>query len=176
MLYSKLQVVNQHLEDGFLAGRGVVTLRYADELRHQGDVAELQGEVIVGVGAMEVGAAFVGVAGSIVEALHLIHIREDGVGILHHAEALIPEALHIVGIATASHTRGRCELGIEVVLETTTHIGLGIHTYIRHQVVRKDTYVVPVTIDTIGFQLLVTLRQSGLKTSLGAIGSCWLIE
>ena len=74
MLHSKLQVVNQHLEDGFLAGRGVVTLRYADELRDEGDVTKLQGEVIIGIGAMEIGAAFVGIACSIIEAFYVVNI------------------------------------------------------------------------------------------------------
>ena len=176
VLYGKLQIVNQHLEDGLLAGRCIVTLRHADKFRHQGDIAKLQCQIVVSIGTMEIGAALIGIACGIIQALHLVHIRQDGVGILHHAVALIPETLHVVGITSTGHTRGRSELGIEVVLETTAHIGLGIHAYIRHQIVGEDTHIVPVTVYAVRLQLFVTLCQGGLQTSLCAIGGSRLVE
>ena len=176
MLNGKLEVVDQHLEDGFLAGRGVVALGHADEFCDQGDIAKLQSQVVIGIGTMEIGTALVGIACGIVETFHLVDIRENGVGILHHAIALVPEALHVVAVATAGHTRGRCELGVEVVLESATHIGLGIHTDIRHEVVGEDTHIVPVTVDAVGFQLLVALCKGSLQASLSAIGGSRLVE
>ena len=125
---------------------------------------------------MEVSTALIGIADFILQALHLIHIREHGIGILHHAESLIPETLHIVAVATTCHTGCRSQLGIKVVLETATHIGLGIHAHIRHQIVGGKTHIIPVVIDDISFQLLVALCHGSLQTRLSTIGSTWLIE
>ena len=125
---------------------------------------------------MEISTAFVSITCCIIETFHLIDIRKDGVGVFHHTVALVPETLHVISVTTACHTGGRSEFGIEVILEATTHIGLGIHADIRHQIVGEDTYIVPVTVDAVCLQLFVTLCEGSLQTCLCAIGGSWLVE
>ena len=72
--HGKLQVVDQHLEDGLLAGRLIILLGCVDDLGHQRHVAEEQHQVIVLVGTMEVGAAFVDVLDAVVKPRHLVDV------------------------------------------------------------------------------------------------------
>ena len=176
MGYGKLKVVLKHLEDGCLACRLVVLLWHSHKLCNQRYVAKLECKVVVGVRAMEVGTSLVGIAHIIGKTLNLVYIREHRVGILNHGKALVPKALHIVAVATASHTRCRSKLGIKVVLETATHIGLGIHANIRHKIVGSQTNVVPVVVDDVCLELLVALSKRSLQTSLCTICSTWLVE
>ena len=94
MLNSKLEVVNKHLEDGLLAGRLVVLLGHLDDLGNQGYVAKEEHHVIVLVGAVEVGAALVSVAGYLVERCYTVDIGQHGVGILDTVARAVVESNH----------------------------------------------------------------------------------
>ena len=56
VLYGKLQVVYQHLEDGFLAGRLIVLFRHLNQFGNQRYIAKQQYTVIVSIRTMEIGA------------------------------------------------------------------------------------------------------------------------
>ena len=176
MLHSKLQIAHKHLEHSLLARRSIVALGHLEQFRHQRYVAKLQTEIVVGIGPVEVGASHVGIARGIVKPLHLAGIRQDGVGILHHIVALIPEPLHVVAVTTASHTRRGCEFGVEIVLKSAAHVGLSIHAHVGHEVVGEDAHIVPVAVDAVGLQLFVTLRQRRLQARLCGISLTGLVE
>ena len=125
---------------------------------------------------MEISAALVGVLDLLVESFHLVNVREHRVGIFDHVKALVPEALHVVAVATTTHSGCRCQLCVKVVLEAAVHVGLGIHTDIRHEIVSGETDIVPVAIKDVCLQLLVAHGECRLQAFFCRVSNCWLVE
>ena len=149
--------------------RFIVLLGHLSQFGNQRDVAEQQYAVIVGVCAVEVGTAQVFVVQGLLQAFHLIHVGDDGVGKGDAVPCTVPEALHGVPITAIRHTGSRSDEVGKVCLYRIG-IGLGIQADIGHKVEGSHRETIAVPVHQHFLQSVVAHGQGRFQTRFGGIG------
>ena len=159
----KLQVFDHLLDDGLTRSGLIVQFRRRDDVGHQRDIAELEDHVIVTEGPVEISAAFVGVADTLVQAGHIVHIIEDGVRRLDGAAEHVAEHGRRLVIAG-----GRRDFGVQFAHSSrVSGIGIGADADIGNtHLHRQDAARKEIIDDVLIPEFLIAVDQRRADTRL----------